>query len=290
MKQLIVNADDFGIHHEVNQAVYMAFHKGILTSTSLMAGGRAFSEAAGMALAMPRLGTGVHLTLVGGLPTVLPAREVPSLTWEEGHLCRSYKELLERDMKGLIRREDVYREWDGQIRKILDAGISITHMDGHQHLHMWPRFFPIALSLAVQYHIPCMRVPAESLSFGAGFSSPLRMASRDVLTVLSRRNRKKLVQAGILSNDWFWGMICGGRLTEKRVLQIAGKLRDGTSEIMCHPSADEAVMEECFHWGYHGSRELEALLSPEVMNAVREKKIRLISYRDLAEEQQAGEY
>ena len=72
------------------------------------------------------------------------------------------------------------------------------------------------------------------------------------------------------------------------MLQIMGRLRDGTSEIMCHPSADEAAMEACFHWGYHGSRELEALLSPEVRAAVREKRIRLISYRDLAEEQQFG--
>ncbi len=290
MKQLIVNADDFGIHHEVNQAVYMAFHKGILTSTSLMAGGRAFSEAAGMALAMPSMGTGVHLTLVGGLPSVLPPEEVPSLTWEDGCLCRSYGELLERDMKGRIRADDVYREWDAQIRKIMAAGISITHMDGHQHLHMWPRFFPIALTLAMKYHIPCMRIPAESFFFGAGLSSPVRTAARDALTVLSRRNRKKLAPAGILSNDWFWGMIDGGHLTEKRVLQIMGRLRDGTSEIMCHPSADEAAMEACFHWGYHGSRELEALLSPEVRAAVREKRIRLISYRDLAEEQQSGEY
>ena len=142
MKQLIVNADDFGIHHEVNQAVYMAFHKGILTSTSLMAGGRAFSEAAGMALAMPSMGTGVHLTLVGGLPSVLPPEEVPSLTWEDGCLCRSYGELLERDMKGRIRADDVYREWDAQIRKIMAAGISITHMDGHSASSYVAAVFP----------------------------------------------------------------------------------------------------------------------------------------------------
>ncbi|MFR6110068.1 MAG: ChbG/HpnK family deacetylase [Dialister invisus] len=65
-------------------------------------------------------------------------------------------------MKGLINLDDVYREWDAQIRKVLDAGISITHIDGHQHLHMWNKFFPIALALGKKYKIPCMRVPDES--------------------------------------------------------------------------------------------------------------------------------
>ena len=104
------------------------------------------------------------------------------------------------------------------------------------------------------------------------------------------QEQEKLAPAGILSNDWFWGMIDGGHLTEKRVLQIMGRLRDGTSEIMCHPSADEAAMEPAFTGGITGAVELEALLSPEVRAAVREKRIRLISYRDLAEEQQSGEY
>ena len=40
-KRLIVNADDFGIHETVNKAVYRGFESGILTSTSIMAGGRA---------------------------------------------------------------------------------------------------------------------------------------------------------------------------------------------------------------------------------------------------------
>lgn len=43
-KQLIINADDFGIHEAVNLAVYRGFESGILTSTSIMAGGDAFPQ------------------------------------------------------------------------------------------------------------------------------------------------------------------------------------------------------------------------------------------------------
>lgn len=65
-----------------------------------MAGGEAFDEAVSLARSMPELGIGVHLTLVGGLFTVLPAKEVPSLTWEGGHLCNDYLELIKRDLAG----------------------------------------------------------------------------------------------------------------------------------------------------------------------------------------------
>lgn len=122
-KQLIINADDFGIHEAVNLAVYRGFESGILTSTSIMAGGDAFSSAVRLSREMGNIGIGIHLTLVGTLTTVLPAEEVPTLTWEKGVLCKDYLELILRDMKGLINLDDVYREWDAQIRKVLDAGI-----------------------------------------------------------------------------------------------------------------------------------------------------------------------
>lgn len=141
-KRLIVNADDFGIHETVNKAVYRGFESGILTSTSIMAGGRAFDDAVAMAKTMGDIGIGIHLTLVGGLETVLPQAEVPSITWDNGVLCNNYVDLILRDLKGLIRAEDVYNEWDAQIRKILDTGLSVTHIDGHQHMHMWNHFFP----------------------------------------------------------------------------------------------------------------------------------------------------
>ena len=47
MNRLIINADDFGIHHEVNLAVAKAFDQGVLTSTSLLASGPAFNRSLG---------------------------------------------------------------------------------------------------------------------------------------------------------------------------------------------------------------------------------------------------
>ena len=42
MKELIINADDFGLSPGANRAIIRAWREGILTSASLMAGGEAF--------------------------------------------------------------------------------------------------------------------------------------------------------------------------------------------------------------------------------------------------------
>lgn len=282
MKQkLIVNADDFGIHTAVNHAVCRAFEKGILTSTSLMAGGAAFEEAVSIARTIPGIGIGVHLTLVGGLPTVLPASEVSTLTWEGGILCKDYAELILRDLKGKISADDVYREWDAQIQKVLDTGLPVTHLDGHQHMHMWPHFFPVARALAEKYHIRCMRVPDEDLFWGWRLGGLFRIAARNGLALIARSHRSALRKAKIRTNDHFYGMICGGHLREAAMLQILSSLQRGVNEIMCHPSADAEAMEAVFHWGYHGDWELASLLSEDVRDFVEEKGVQLISYHDI---------
>lgn len=282
MKQkLIVNADDFGIHTAVNHAVCRAFEEGILTSTSLMAGGAAFEEAVSIARTIPGIGIGVHLTLVGGLPTVLPASEVSTLTWEGGILCKDYAELILRDLKGKISADDVYREWDAQIQKVLDTGLPVTHLDGHQHMHMWPHFFPVARALAEKYHIRCMRVPDEDLFWGWRLGGLFRIAARNGLALIARSHRSALRKAKIRMNDHFYGMICGGHLREAAMLQILSSLQRGVNEIMCHPSADAEAMEAVFHWGYHGDWELASLLSEDVRDFVEEKGVQLISYRDI---------
>ena len=230
-KRLIVNADDFGIHETVNKAVYRGFESGILTSTSIMAGGRAFDDAVAMAKTMGDIGIGIHLTLVGGLETVL----------------------------------------------------SVTHIDGHQHMHMWNNFFPIALSLAKKYKIHCMRVPDESLTFGLSFrpKSLFRFSAKNALSLMARNHRDSLKKAGIKSNDHFFGMLYGGHFHEQRMYDAAGKLEAGVTEFMCHPAANSQLMESTFHWGYHGEDELKALLSLRLKNELKEKDVELISYRDL---------
>lgn len=283
-KQLIINADDFGIHPAVNAAVRKAATEGILTSTSLMAGGDAFDEAVEMARSMPSLGIGIHLTLVGGIKSVLPPSEVPSLTWDNGVFCHDYGKLIVRDLEGKISLSEVYAEWDAQIQKIMNTGLPVTHMDGHQHMHMWPHFYPIARDLAKKYHISCMRVPEEDVLFGMKDGHIIRWAAKNGLSLLSRMHRPDLKKNHIRTNDHFFGMLYGGHLSPERFAKFILQTRPGITEIMCHPSADTRAMEDTFHWGYHGEDELAGLLADINRELIEKKQISLISYRDVREE------
>ncbi|WP_317304400.1 ChbG/HpnK family deacetylase [Allisonella histaminiformans] len=283
-KQLIINADDFGIHPAVNEAVRKAATEGILTSTSLMAGGDAFDEAVEMARSMPSLGIGIHLTLVGGIKPVLPPSEVPSLTWDNGVFCHDYGKLIVRDLEGKISLSEVYAEWDAQIQKIMNTGLLVTHMDGHQHMHMWPHFYPIARDLAKKYHISCMRVPDEDVLFGMKDGHIIRWAAKNGLSLLSRMHRPDLKKNHIRTNDHFFGMLYGGHLSPERFAKFILQTRPGITEIMCHPSADTRAMEDTFHWGYHGEDELAGLLADINRELIEKKQISLISYRNVREE------
>lgn len=283
-KQLIINADDFGIHPAVNEAVRKAATEGILTSTSLMAGGDAFDEAVEMARSMPSLGIGIHLTLVGGIKPVLPPSEVPSLTWDNGVFCHDYGKLIVRDLEGKISLSEVYAEWDAQIQKIMNTGLPVTHMDGHQHMHMWPHFYPIARDLAKKYHISCMRVPDEDVLFGMKDGHIIRWAAKNGLSLLSRMHRPDLKKNHIRTNDHFFGMLYGGNLSPERFAKFILQTKPGITEIMCHPSADTRAMEDTFHWGYHGEDELAGLLADINRELIAKKQISLISYRDVREE------
>lgn len=283
-KQLIINADDFGIHPAVNEAVRKAATEGILTSTSLMAGGDAFDEAVEMARSMPSLGIGIHLTLVGGIKSVLPPSEVPSLTWDNGVFCHDYGKLIVRDLEEKILLSEVYAEWDAQIQKIMNTGLPVTHMDGHQHMHMWPHFYPIARDLAKKYHISCMRVPDEDVLFGMKDGHIIRWAAKNGLSLLSRMHRPDLKKNHIRTNDHFFGMLYGGHLSPERFAKFILQTKPGITEIMCHPSADTRAMEDTFHWGYHGEDELAGLLADINRELIAKKQISLISYRDVREE------
>lgn len=165
MNRLIINADDFGIHHEVNLAVAKAFDQGVLTSTSLLASGPAFNEAVALAAARPGLGIGAHLCLVGSLSPVLAPKEVPSLVDGRGLFPESYGEFMKRVYSGRINYEELYRELDAQLEKIMQQPLQITHVDSHQHLHVLPQVWTIVQALMKSISCTvCVYLPSRIVS------------------------------------------------------------------------------------------------------------------------------
>ncbi|MBC3535849.1 ChbG/HpnK family deacetylase [Megasphaera hominis] len=281
MNRLIINADDFGIHHEVNLAVAKAFDQGVLTSTSLLASGPAFNEAVALAAARPGLGIGAHLCLVGSLSPVLAPKEVPSLVDGRGLFPESYGEFMKRVYSGRINYEELYRELDAQLEKIMQQPLQITHVDSHQHLHVLPQVWTIVQALMKKYKLHRLRIPAESYRFKVWTAKPVRVMGRNGLTFLAKRAEKDARRLGFTTTDHFWGMVDGGNMNEANLSYIIKQLPFGVHEIMMHPGLHTNVLAQTFTWGYHWQDELAALLSPAIRNLLQQREIKCIHYGDL---------
>ena len=97
--QLLVNADDFGRHVLINQAVKRCVEDGCLRSATLMPGGKAFDDAVEVARSHPELGVGIHLTLVNGFPVCDP-KDIPSLVTQDGVFLDNHVEFVKHFLKG----------------------------------------------------------------------------------------------------------------------------------------------------------------------------------------------
>ena len=292
MKNLIVNADDLGWTEGVNRGIAESHRKGLVTSTSLLANGPAFASALAVAAANPELGVGVHLNLSDGVPTAKP-NEVPGLLNASGELEGGPESLLLRIASRGLELAQVEREWDAQIRKVRDAGINPTHLDGHKHVQMLPGLFEIALRLAKKHSIRAIRVAHEESKLRTLLSSgreqkPGAVLKQGVqargLKLLARDAREMADHAGLVTTDYFCGIAQTGFLTNEGVERLLKNLPDGSTELMCHPGyADEELRRTSTRLQESRQTELQILTDSRIRKLVATQGIRLISYQLMGE-------
>ncbi|CUH93997.1 hypothetical protein P22_0059 [Propionispora sp. 2/2-37] len=281
MKKIIVNADDFGLHEAINSAIIEGHLSGCVSSASIMPNGKAFLHAAHLCSQNRLLGVGVHLTLVGLEPLSEPEK-VSSLVDDQGLFYKSYIHFLLRYVQGKIRQEEIKREMALQIEQVIAAGIPVTHLDSHQHLHIIPGIFEVVVELAKCYHIGAVRIPDESYFFTGGYPFSLsRILGRTGLTYLSRMARRKIVKHGLVAPDHFFGMLSGGHMSENYLLQVVEQLPEGVSEIMMHPGKTNELLEYEYGWGYGWEDEFTAVVSKKVRSVLKKRDIGLTSFGEL---------
>ncbi len=291
MKRLIVNADDFGLTEGVNRAVIEGHRNGIITSTTLMANGMAFDSAVAARSDAPTLGVGVHLNLTQGGP-VCPPSQVPSIVTSDGSFYSNPGILARRILTGKAEPGDIENELRGQVQKIARAGVRITHLDGHKHIHLLPAIFNIVVKLAREFEISCVRCPMEPAlsaigplqSGGPGWPRKVRqyLLGR-ALSALASYQVKKMTDSGLHSAEHFYGLSQTGFLDAEILEEMLRALPDGTSEIMCHPGyVDKALLGTRTRLCAERETELWALTSANILQLVNDLGIELTSYDKLS--------
>ena len=116
-RYLIVNADDFGQSHGINQGIIEAHAHGIVTSASLMVRWPAVAEAVVYGKRHPRLSLGLHV-------------DIAEWTYRNGQWVRLYEVIPMSDMRAVA--DEVFRQVETFVRLV---GRKPTHLDSHQHGH-----------------------------------------------------------------------------------------------------------------------------------------------------------
>ena len=281
MKQIILNADDFGRHTLINRAVERGVADGILRSATLMPGGAAFDDAAELAARSPKLGVGIHLTLVNGNP-VLPPAEIPSLVTEAGVFVDDHTAFAMRLLRGAVNLNEVRAELAAQLRRVEAAGIHPTHADSHQHMHVLPGVIDIALDLCRAAAIPAIRAPRAPL-FAGSFGGIGQLIGRTGLAVLAHRAAAKAQRRGICVPDHFAGIVAGEAVDTVALTAIASGLREGVTEVMLHPGTDnETLIRDCL-WEHDFEAELSAVCTPAVRDALAAAGAEVVNFEAFAD-------
>lgn len=279
LRYIIINADDFGRHAEINRAVEEGLVHGCLRSATVMPGGAAFAGAIDIARRHEELGLGVHFTLVDGHP-ILPPEEIPSLVGSEGDFLPDHTALLKRYLKGGVNLEEVRRELAAQLQKIEATGIPISHVDSHQHMHTLPGIIDIVLDLAARAGIRAVRTPRTPLFAGA-FGGLGQLVGRLGLSTLARLAACKAHRRGLLTPDNFAGIVAGEAVSEGELLHLIAHLPQGTTEVMMHPGTKNDVLQEDSGWQHDFEAELAAILSPRVGAALQKAEVEAVNFRHL---------
>jgi predicted glycoside hydrolase/deacetylase ChbG (UPF0249 family) len=149
VRSLIVNADDFGRSHGINQGVAIAHSRGIVTSASLMVRWPAAIEAADLARSLPRLSLGLHLDL-------------SEWEYDQDRWVPVY-EVVTGDPE----------EVEAEIRRQLSlfrslVGRDPSHLDSHQHVHRAEPVRSLLSELSAELGVP-LRSVTDGIEYRGDF-------------------------------------------------------------------------------------------------------------------------
>lgn len=242
MKQLIINADDFGYSRAVNYGIVDAYSEGILTSTTLMTNMPGTDHAFKLGHKYKELGIGVHLTLTCGRPLLDTHHTLVDV---EGN----FKGNMHYQGKFHINQEELYMEWKAQIDKFLSSGLTPTHLDSHHHVNSQEQMLPVFKKLAEEYNLP-VRNNFESAAF-------------EFTTTDAFQYEPDILLAG---NDTIID-------TFKDV---------GTIEILCHPAYIDKSLVNGSTYVFPRVEELDVLTDENIKGKMtNDNRFKLITFHDL---------
>lgn len=247
--KVIINADDLGKNSNVNKAIAKAFSEGEISSATIMANSDTWDEVHQIINQNPHASFGVHLNLTEGKAlTESPVLVQSGIVDENNCFTKNVRNLSVYTPKILQAVKD---EWFAQIKKVTETeGISVTHIDGHHHIHTFYPFYEIFIDCLKSFGISKFR---NRYNYPRNYYSAIahgvirRMHNSDTLFNILKRLKSKNaflnVIYNIIENERWCKRVNQNIITTTyfdsyehfcREVKFMDE-KDATIELMCHP-------------------------------------------------------
>jgi chitin disaccharide deacetylase len=277
MKRLIVNADDLGADEARNAGIFEAVEAGAVTSVSILPNGPALNHALSgiRALALKGISIGIHFNLSEGKPVSAGLKLLigPDDCFR-GKL--SARRLLAHPGDPKLENE-IRREMAAQIAILRDARVPINHLDGHQHVHVFPAVVKAAAEGAKAHGIPWIRIPEEL----SGSSPSEFMEEAEFFSSHAAAAKPFFQASGLFAADHFRGLYLKGRLPVANWSEFLEAIPHGLTELMVHPgrfAAHTAAGPFSSFSTADRKKELEALIDGRFRLAILTNGVELVPF------------
>ena len=277
MRRLIVSADDFGLSEEVNEAIEIAHRDGLLSTASLMVAGPASVDAVRRAKRLPGLRVGLHLVVIEG-DTALPGATIPAIATPDDRFGTSQLGLgIDYFFRPSARRA-LAREIEAQFRAFVASGLRLDHANAHKHMHLHPTVGRLLIETGLHYGLWHVRTPCEPPAPLAAAETHFDSLGASALRRWCGVLRHQIARAGMTTNDFCFGLAWSGQMRAGRVAGLVPHLPEGLSELYFHPALEQNALLQSLMPDYDQRGEFDALISPELRDAVRRSGIALTDW------------
>jgi hypothetical protein len=233
MKTIQLCADDFGQDPLINEAVLRLFYQQRLSATSVLIDG---SHVTSSVLALQNahkdgLEVGLHFNLTLAFPRATQQNIKPLFQW------------IVLSQLGLINSIEIEQAFELQLSKFEDTfGFMPDYIDGHQHVHQFPKIGKIILDEVLKRYSSCSLPWIRNTLRPNNTHNIPQLSKAVVLEVLGGRSYYALLNSyKISSNSGFLGVygFNAGNVTAFRELMLAWLMNAQCNTlIMCHPAVE----------------------------------------------------
>ncbi len=273
---VIIHADDIGMCQASVAAYADLIEVGLISSAAAMVPCSWFPATASYCREHPAVDMGVHLTLTAEWDSyrwgpVSTRDKASGMMDDEGCFFRSTPDAQQHGDVAAVQAEI-----NAQIKRALDAGIDVTHIDTHMGTVYHPKYLPFYVQAAVEHRL--------SLFLGRWDEAQLRAHGMDdevIAPITSAITALESQGVPLLDNYCMTSLDEAIDARLDHVKQLFRELPPGITHYIIHPSKDTPELRAIAPDWRARVADYEAFMNDELSAFIRDEGIHIIGYRVL---------